>query len=155
MISLLITGLIVMVVGHIVLITCSFKSTKQENKILFQTLPVSWFWLVFVVAHKIREWKFPLEDTEGYTMGFGLILPGVFILILIIMIGGGGGMKAARRYNQKPLLVISALSVTVIFTNVLVFLLYPIVSLFIIIKKLLRKTQLFNGGKYERKEREI
>ena len=153
--SLLITCLIVMVVGHIVLITYEFKSTHQENKILFQTLPVSWFWIIFVVAYKIREWKFPLEDTEGYTMGFGLFLPGVFILILIIMIGGGGGMKAARKYNLKPLLVISALSVTVIFTNMLVFLLYPIVSLFIIVKKLLRKTQLINGGQYERKDREI
>jgi len=153
--SLLITGLIVMMVGHIVLITCAFKSTQQENKILFQTLPVSWLWFVFVIAHKIREWKFPLEDTEGYSMGFGLLIPGAIMLILVIMIGGGDGMKAARMNDQKPILVISALSVTVIFTNMLVFLLYPFVSLFILVKKLLRKTQLFNGGQYERKDREI
>ena len=153
--SLLIMGLFVMVVGHIVLIICAFKSTQQENKILFQTLPVSWLWLVFVIAHKFREWKFPLEDTEGYSMGFGLLLPGTFMLILVIMIVGGDGMKAARVSDQKPLLVISAISVTVIFTNMLVFFLYPFVSLFIIVKKLLRKTQLFNGGKYERIEREI
>ena len=105
--SLLITGLIVMVVGHIVLITCAFKSTQQENKILFQTLPVSWLWFVFVIAHKIREWKFPLEDTEGYSMGFGLLIPGTIKLILVILIVGGDGMKAARKFNQKPLLVIS------------------------------------------------
>ena len=153
--SLLITGLIIMVVGHIVLIICAFKNTHQENKILFQTLPVSWFWLVFVSAQKIREWIFPLEDTEGYSIGFGLFLPGAIILFLIMMIVGGNGMKDGRMNNQKPLLVVSAISVTVIFTNILVFLLYPLVSLFIIVKKLLRKTQLFNGGKYERIEREI
>lgn len=150
--SLLIVGLIMMVVGHIVLIMCAFKSTQQENKILYQTLPVSWFWLVFIIAQKIREWIFPLEDTEGYSLGFGLFLPGAIILILVMMIVGGDGMKATRMYNQKPLLVVSAISVTIIFTNMLVFLLYPIVSLFIIVKKLLRKTQLFNGGKYERIE---
>ena len=153
--SLLITGLIVMVVGHIVLIICAFKGTQQENKILFQTLPVSWFWLVFFTANQFKEWKFPLEDTEGYSMGFGLFLPGAIILIWVMMIVGGDGMKAARKSDQKPLLVISALSVTVIFTNMLVFVFYPLVSLFIIVKNLLRKTELFNGGKDERKEREI
>lgn len=124
----------------IVLITVfGWRTKSNENLILFQSLPLTFIYILMYVAFPAERYLFPGEDSEGYGMGFVVLIPSGLFLFISMTILGIKGMTQWKVENDKFLLVTSFACISVVVSLVFTHFLYPVLTLFIVGKKAIRK----------------
>jgi hypothetical protein len=124
----------------IILITFfGWRTKSNENLILFQSLPLTFIYSLLFVAFPLQHYLFPGEDSEGYGMGFAVMLPTGLFLFISMTILGIKGMTQWKAENDKFLLVTSLACVTIVISLVFTHFLYPVLTLYIVGKKAVRK----------------
>jgi hypothetical protein len=124
----------------IILITFfGWRTKSNENLILFQSLPLTFIYSLLFVAFPLQHYLFPGEDSEGYGMGFAVMLPTGLFLFISMTILGIKGMTQWKAENDKFLLVTSLACVSLMVSLVFTHFLYPVLTLYIVGRKVVRK----------------
>ncbi|WP_017379546.1 hypothetical protein [Paenisporosarcina sp. TG-14] len=124
----------------IILITVfGWKTKSNENLILFQSLPLTFIYSLLYVGFPLQRYLFPGEDSEGYGMGFVVMIPSGLFLFISMTILGIRGMTKWKEENDKFLLVTSLACVSIMISLVFTHFLYPFLTLYILGRKAVRK----------------
>jgi hypothetical protein len=116
-----------------------WKTKTNENLILFQSLPLTFIYSLLLVAIPLQRYLFPGQDTEGYGIGFAVLLPTGLFVFFSMLILGIKGLTQWKAENDKFLLVTSIASASVMITVVFTHFLFPLVTLYILVVKAVRK----------------
>jgi hypothetical protein len=116
-----------------------WKTKTNENLILFQSLPLTFIYSLLFVAIPLQRYLFPRQDTEGYGIGFAVLLPTGLFVFFSMLILGIKGLTQWKAENDKFLLVTSIASASVMITVVFTHFLFPLVTLYILLVKAVRK----------------
>lgn len=137
------TFLLIVLVMSLLIITLitifGWKTKTNENLILFQSLPLTFIYSLLFVAIPLQRYLFPGQDTEGYGIGFAVLLPTGLFVFFSMLILGIKGLTQWKAENDKLLLVTSIASASVMITVVFTHFLFPLVTLYILLVKAVRK----------------
>ncbi len=123
------TFLLILLVIALLIITLitifGWKTKTNENLILFQSLPLTFIYSLLFVAIPLQRYLFPGQDTEGYGIGFAVLLPTGLFVFFSMLILGIKGLTQWKAENDKLLLVTSIASASVMITAVFTHFLFP------------------------------
>ncbi|WP_277586804.1 hypothetical protein [Psychrobacillus antarcticus] len=140
----------------IVLITIyGLRAKTSENMMLFQSLLFFYLFNFFLIAIPLVYKLFPEPEIDNTSHLFTMLFPGIsshyvgfiFIVLFPTVVGvllsmtilGIKGLAQWKTRKDKLLLAISILSITSIASFSVTFILYPLLTIYIIILKLVRR----------------
>ena len=137
--AFLFTLLVISLLTIILITFFGWRTKSNENLILFQSLPLTFIYSLLYVSFPLQHYLFPGEDSEGYGMGFAVMLPTGLFLFISMTILGIKGMTQWKAENDKFLLVTSLACVSLMVSLVFTHFLYPVLTLYILGRKAVRK----------------
>ena len=126
--------------GFIAITMGGFCAKTAENLMLFQSLPV-WFLAGFLlVGLQLLEMQYPGDEGIGYGFGFFVVLPSSLFMMTSLTVPGILGLNMQKTKKDKMLLVSSVIAVASMLTYMVAFIYFPLLSLFILGRKVKQKT---------------
>lgn len=126
--ALILNSLIILVVLCVVTMVLFYRSKEEKMKIMFQTLPISIFLIILSVVIFVTDTYMPGVDEEGYTIGFGFILPGMVISLFFTFIMGVSGIVRSWGQDEKFFFSSSILSAGCFLLAAFSWLVFPLIT---------------------------
>jgi hypothetical protein len=139
MFEFLLTLLVISLVGINLITIFGFKAKTNENLMLFQSLPVSFMYILMFIAFPLQGFLFPGEDADTLGIGILVVMPSILFVVVSMTILGIKGLTKWKAENDKFLLVTSLGSSFIMLTLVFTHFLFPLVTLYILGRKAVRK----------------
>jgi ABC-type multidrug transport system fused ATPase/permease subunit len=129
-----------------------FKSNSQENKILLQASPIfSFFVSLFIVSRIMLLFSDSIDGVSFEILGLFITIAGGFISALFTFIMGVAG--AVETFNERRItLALSSIVSILVLPLLIPFFISPVIFLFIVIKKMVRRYSYLKQKKKRKNE---